>query len=228
MSSCTIPVLNKDASGDNLYGAVICNQAYIDYFFNTYGFSDGGDYWHNGFGYEDPCNTDLPLARSFNACYALTYSASDYQNDSYDSDILHWGRRFCRENTDDLRAGCGNGTADALSETGDTIDNHVDLYMGFFYNEVVPHRAATLIHEARHQNGVDHNANFPAGSVFGAGQPGADSDWNYHGAFMFQALYLWWFFAAANGTTSAMQQAARQAGNLYIDNAFATHPGFNI
>jgi hypothetical protein len=45
---------------------------------------------------------------------------------------------------------------------------------------------------------------------------------------MFQVLYLWWFFAAGARTTSAMQQAARQAGNLYIDNAFATHPGFNI
>lgn len=57
-----------------------------------------------------------------------------------DSDILHWGRRFVRENTDDLRAGCGNGTADALSDTGTFMDNHVDLYLGFFYNEVVPHR----------------------------------------------------------------------------------------
>jgi hypothetical protein len=29
-------------------------------------------------------------------------------------------------------------------------------------------------------------------------------------------------------TTSALRERARQRGNLVIDNAFATHPGFNI
>ena len=39
MATCTYTVPDKNASGDNFYGAVICNQAYIDYFWNTYGFS---------------------------------------------------------------------------------------------------------------------------------------------------------------------------------------------
>jgi hypothetical protein len=38
----------------------------------------------------------------------------------------------------------------------------------------------------------------------------------------------WWFFAAGARTTSALRDRARQRGNLVIDNAFATHPGFNI
>ena len=97
MASCTYSVPDKEVSGDNLYGAVICNQVYVDYFWNTYGFAGNKDYWDDGFGWEDPCNTDKPLARTFNACYLLTYSANDYSNDSYSSPILNWGRRYVRE-----------------------------------------------------------------------------------------------------------------------------------
>jgi len=43
--------------------------------------------------------------------------------------------------------------------------------------------------------GKSHNANFPSGSVFRAGKSGADSSWNYHGAWMYGARYLWWFYA---------------------------------
>ena len=93
---------------------------------------------------------------------------------------------------------------------------------------MLPERASTLVHEARHMGGKDHNANFPAGSVFGAGNSGADSNWEYEGAWMYETLYLWWFFAAGARTTTAMKQRARQVGNVIIDNAFATHPGFNI
>jgi hypothetical protein len=45
---------------------------------------------------------------------------------------------------------------------------------------------------------------------------------------MFGALYLWWFYADGRRTTNALRQAAKQRGNLIINNAFATHPGFNI
>jgi hypothetical protein len=230
MASCTATVPDKDASGDNLYGPNIQVQAFIDYCWYGYGLSDGGDYWHNGFGYEDPGNTDLPLGRTFNAMWALSYSADDYQNDSYDAplNILQWGRRYFRENVDDVRAQCGDGSADADSESGAFVDDHMDLYLGFFYSEPVPLRAAVLLHEARHQGGKGHNANFPTASAYGAGQPGADSDWDYQGAWTFEVGYLWWYYAAAARTTSAMKELARQWGNFDIDNAFATHPGFSI
>jgi len=39
---------------------------------------------------------------------------------------------------------------------------------------------------------------------------------------------LWWFYAAGQRTTPAIRQLAKQRGNVIIDNAFATHPGFNI
>jgi pimeloyl-ACP methyl ester carboxylesterase len=168
MASCTYTVPDKNASGDNFYGAVICNQAYVDYFWNTYGFSGNKVYWDDGWGWDDCCNTNKPLARAFNGCYALTYSAQDYLNDSYSSAILNWGRRYVRENIDDLRSFCGDGSAIARAKGGGLVE----VYLGFFYTKDVPGRAETLIHEARHQGGKPHNDNFPAGSTFGAGSPG--------------------------------------------------------
>ena len=104
----------------------------------------------------------------------------------------------------------------------------VELYLPFFYQLDVPGRASTLLHESRHIGGKPHNASFPRGSVYGAGKSGADSSWSYQGAFMYAALYLWWFYAEGQRTTTALRQSAKQRGNLIIDNAFATHPGFNI
>ncbi len=222
MVHCTYTVPDKAASGDNFYGASICNQVYVDYFWDTYGFQGNKTYWDDGFGWDDPCNTDQPLARAFNGCYALTYSASDYQNDAYTGACLNWARRYVREHIDDLRSKCGDGTAIA-SYSGGTVE----LYLGFFYSKNAPGRAETLLHESRH-GARSHDAKFPAGSTFGAGKGGADSSWDYNGAWMYGALYLWWYYAQGARTTSALRQLARQRANVVIDGAFATHPGFSI
>jgi hypothetical protein len=182
MATCTYTVPDKNASGDNYYGQFICWQPYVDYFWDTYGFSGNKNYWDDGFGWEDCCNTDKPLARTFNACYLLTYSAEDYLNDSYSSSCLNWGRRYVRENIDDLISKCGDGSAIAMSISGCGVADRVELYLGFWYTKNVPGRAETLMHEARHQGGKPHNANFPAGSIYGAGNSGADSSWGYGGA----------------------------------------------
>ncbi|CRK49978.1 conserved hypothetical protein [Rhodococcus sp. RD6.2] len=223
MTTCSASAPDKNASGDNFYGASICNQTYIDYFWNTYGFAGNKEYWDDGFGWDDSCNTDLPLARTFNACYALTYSAENWQNDDYAGAMLNWARRYVREHIKNLRAKCGNGGAIAASFGGGLVE----LYLGCWFGKDVPGRVETLVHESRHEGGKPHNANFPAGSVFGSGG-GADTTWAYEGAWMYGALYLWWYFAQGARTTSALRERARQRGNLVIDNAFATHPGFSI
>ncbi len=169
MVHCTYTVPDKNASGDNFYGASICSQVYVDYFWRTYGFQGNKAYWDEGFGWDDPCNTDQPLARAFNGCYALTYSANDYQNDAYSGACLNWARRYVREHIDDLRSMCGDGSAIA-SYSGGTVE----LYLGFFYSKNAPGRAETLLHESRH-SAKSHDAKFPAGSTFGAGKDGADS-----------------------------------------------------
>ncbi len=228
MATCSYTVPDKNASGDNFYGQFICRQDMIDFFWNGYGFSGNKDYWDDGFGWHDCCNTDKPLARTFNALYLLNYSAEDYMNEDWNSPILNWGCRYARNQLDDLRSKCGDGSANATSFSGACQDNRVELYLGFFYNKDVPTRAGTLLHEARHQGGKGHNAKFPTGSIYGAGKDGADSNWQYEGAWMYDALYLWWFYAAGTYTTSAMKDLARQRGNVVIDNAFATHPGYSI
>jgi len=165
MANCIYTVPDKSATGDNFYGAIICNQAYVDYFWNTYGFHGNKAYWDDGWGWNDCCNTDKPLARAFNGCYLLTYSAPDYLNESWSAPILNWGRRFVRTNIGNLRSKCGDRSAIARSFGGGLVE----VYLGFFYSKDVPGRAETLIHESRHQSGKPHDATFPAGSVFGAG-----------------------------------------------------------
>ncbi|MGX5187137.1 hypothetical protein ACWKT5_31370 [Streptomyces avermitilis] len=224
MATCTYTVPDLNGSGDSFYGPLWnTSQPHVDYFWNTYGFAGNKAYWDDGFGWEDPGNITMPLGRTFNALWLLTYSAQDWENDSYSSTALNWGRRYVRENIRNLRSKCGDGTFVAF-----TSGNLVELYLGMWYGQAVPERASTFVHEARHAGGKDHNDKFPSGSVFGAGQPGADSDWNYEGAWMYETLYLWWYFAAGTPTTPAMRERARQMGNLYLDNAFAVRPPFRI
>lgn len=159
--------------------------------------------------------------------WLLNYSASDYWNEQWSNDMLHWARRYVRNQIDDLRSKCGDGSDIARTWSGFWVNDKVELYMGFFYNRDVVERAGVLVHESRHEGGKSHNARFPSGSIYGTGDQ-ADSSWKYKGAWMYHALYLWWFYAAGTRTTPALRQSARQRGNLIIDNAFATHPGFNI
>jgi hypothetical protein len=219
MARCTFSVHERTAIGDNLYGPLICCQILIEYFWNTYGFRGNRKYWDNGFGWDDCCNAGLPLARAFNACYLLTYSSENYQNDSWNAPqgILQWGRRYVRNNIEDLRPMCGAGPKRVASFGRWFEDNRVELYLPFFYDLDVPGRVAALIHEARHM---------AAGRPHNAGR--MDSDWEYEGAWMFEACYLWWFSSAGARTTSAMRERARQRGNWIIDSCFARHPGFSI
>ena len=296
MADCTYSVPDLEASGDALYGGRICNQPFIDWAWQSHGFN--GTYWQDGWGFDDVCNVRKPLARCMNAIWLLNYSADDYNNEAWNTDALHWGGRYVREQFkyyNDLRAACGDGSATAVTtgcqqarqwnawrctqgyqetkrecrswfflfawichlwaevkrfvctawgwvaEAACTLwygtvggGQNVTLTLWFFYpldgsgNPDVVSRAGTLIHEARHIGNKPHNAQFPAGSVFGAGKDGADSSWDYEGAWMFDALYLWWFYAAGTRTSVAMRQAAKQRANVILMNAFATSPGFVV
>jgi hypothetical protein len=45
---------------------------------------------------------------------------------------------------------------------------------------------------------------------------------------MYETLYLWWFYADGRRSTTALKDRARQEARVYLNNAFATHPGFDI
>ena len=220
MPTCSVPALDNSTSGDNLYGARTCWQEFVDWAWGAFGFQN--NYWDDGFGYEDPCNRDLPLNRTMNALWVLCYSADDYQNDDYGNNCLHWARRYSWNQIDSLRSLCGDGLI------GEASGSNVDLFLGFWYDYNAVSRAAILLHEARHIGGPSHDATFPSGSVYGEGEDGANSTWDFEGAWMYETLYLWWFFADGRRTTQALRDRAREEGNINIDNAFATHPGFSI
>ncbi len=221
MANCSQPATDNATSGDDLYGARTCWQEFVDWAWQAYGFQNS--FWDDGFGYEDPCNRNLPLNRTMNALWVLCYSADDYTNDEYDNNCLHWARRYTWNQIDSLRSLCGDGEL-----IGQASGSNVDLYLGFWYEYNAVSRAAILLHESRHIGGKPHDAQFPAGSVYGEGEDGADSTWGYEGAWMYETLYLWWFFADGRRTTQALRDRARQEGNVNIDNGFATHPGFSI
>lgn len=216
MATCEYSVPNKDISGDNYYGAYICSNEFIGWAWNAYGFN--GAWWTAAYGYNAPCDTNQPLARTLNAIWLLAYSGEQ------PTDTLNWFSSFAAQYTNDLRSACyGNGVA--LTNMNPV---YVELHAQYWYSEDVVGRASTLVHEARHANGVPHNAKFPAWSIYGPGKDGADSNWEYGGAWMYQVLFLMTFYWFAQRTTSTMKDSAKQRGNFFIDNAFAQHPGFYI
>ncbi len=217
MTSCRATVPDLDASGDNFYGPSICWDAFIEWAWDAFDF-DKGD-WDHGFGYEAVCDNRLPLSRTLSAIYCLQYSAEDYRNESYDSDILQWGCRYARNEIDELDARCPSEDSPGAGATTFTgpRDNRTELYPIFFYRDGVPIRAATLVHEARHAGGgPDHDWNDTN-----------DSSWGLNGSWRWEVCWLAWFYVKGTRTTAAMREMARQRANGVLNLCFKEHPGFN-
>lgn len=213
MATCTFNVPNLDATGDTLYGPRICNQPFIDWAWNAFDFDK--DDWDDGFGYEEVCNNRRPLSRTMSGVWCLTYSAENYQNESFDSNILQWGCRFARNAIDELDGRCGDGSAIAATWRGAFVDDRTELYLGYFA-QAVSLRAGSLVHEARHADGRGHDAG------------NKDSSWGYNGAWRWQVCWLAWFAAVGTRTSAAMKTAARQRANNILNSNFIQHPGFNV
>ena len=135
MATCSAPATDNTTSGDDLYGARTCWQEFVNWAWSAYGFQN--DFWDDGFGYEDPCNRNLPLNRTMNALWVLCYSADDYNNDAYSNNCLHWARRYTWNQIDSLRSRCGDGTL-----IGEASGSNVDLFLGFWYEYNAVSRAA--------------------------------------------------------------------------------------
>lgn len=213
MATCAFNVPNLDASGDNLYGPRICWQPFVDWAWDAFDF-DQGD-WDDGFGWDNVCDNRLPLSRTMSGIWCLTYSADDYRNESYDSNILQWGCRFARNAIDELDGRCGDGSAIAYSQWGPFIDDKTELYLGYFA-QGVSLRAGSLVHEARHADGRGHD------------RGNKDSSWGYNGAWRWQVCWLAWFAFAGTRTSQAMKTMATQRANNILNSNFETPPGFNV
>src|SRR5512146_2656748 len=204
---------------DSAYTTRSCNQPFINAVWGHFGF-DKGD-WDDGFGYEDPCNDNKPLARTFNALWLLAFSAEDYATGASDfsGNALRWGYPYSASKIDELDGRCGSGQwnsgARATTYWGPVVDDRTVLKWPFFYGENVVQRAGTIVHEARHADGKGHNGGnkCPRGSS-------CDSSWTYFGSNTYQALYLWWFYVDGTRTTTAIRNRARIEGQSIIDRGF--------
>lgn len=203
------------ASGDKKYISRACKDSFIGWVWDAYDF-DKED-WDNGFGWDQACNVNRPLARAFNGLWCLEYSAPDPSNESYKMPIINWAGRFSRENIDELDGRCGSMKgASATTQWGPGIDNWTQLKLPFFFKSTVSMRAGTIIHEARHADwkGHDDDPN--------------DSSWEFKGAWRYHVSWISWFLNQCKNTSVAMKDAARQRANTILDKNFTSDPGFRL
>ena len=216
MADCVWDRANSVSTGDTLYGPRICNQAFSDWAWDAFDF-DKGD-WDDGWGFDNFCDYEWPLGRTYAGLWCLTYSAGPKPNPAIDTNtpILEWGWRYAQNELDELDGRCTNGSYVALTHWGGAfVDDWTQLYLSFF-NEAVPLRAGTLLHEARHPGGKKHDAG------------NNDSSWAYNGAWRWHVVWLWWFWDRGQSTTLTMRTLARQKANAILSSKFTTPPGFTI
>lgn len=211
---CTASPGNNTTSRDVFYGA-LCTQASINQHWSDFDF-DKGD-WDGGFGYNDPCNINLPLGRTFNALNLLDFYGTSKPAGS--SNWLPWFYSFASNAIDELDGRCGSGCPGACAGCGSFtnainfrgLDDRTELYWPFFYAQNVFGRASIIVHEARHADGKGHNG----GTTCGNGGS-CDTTWAYNGANRYQVLYLWWLRAVGTGMTTAMRNQIQTVGNALL------------
>ncbi len=215
-----------DAGDNYLMGNWKCEQNLISYWWNAFDFDK--NYWDDGMGYDDCCNNEQPLARTFNALYSLGYSStnSPHCNTSYNNMTL-WAMCWSADKINKTRAKCGSGKATGTFAT--TTNRTVELFWPFFYGSAPSARASTIVHEARHASGCRHNggSSCPQGSSCDkAWNNGCKDKTNWHGANQYQAVYLSWYMYTATRITPALREAALGRANAVLGYRFNTDPCF--
>jgi hypothetical protein len=209
--------LNNASTGDNDFVGGWCNQPTVDTLWGDFHMSK--EYWDKGFGFDDCCNVNLPLARTFNALALLRLFGTSMPPRS--DNWLPWFYPFASNAIDELWGKCGNGQVSGTIATTFTglQDNRTELYWGTFYGQDVPSRAATIVHEARHADGgSSHNcSSCSAGSC--------DSNWGLFGSRTYEVLYVWWLRAAGGGSiTSPTSGLAQARANAILSSGFCARP----
>jgi len=214
VADCEYTVPDPGESGDALYGPRACDNTFWDWALKAHPFLPAD--WDEGWGHGEACDVEFALVRTMAAIWCLSYSTSDWTNESYDSDILHWGHRYVRETLVGLIPACGElGGPRARTSQEDGV---TELFRPFFYEWSVPLRAGTLLHEARHAEGVSHD-----------GTNGRnDSDWGYNGAWRWNVCWLALFYFSGENTSKPLRMIAKHRANIILSERFDTSPDFEI
>jgi hypothetical protein len=189
-----------------------CQQQFIDYWWSAFGFEK--DYWDEGMGWDDCCNIDQPLARTFNALWALGYSSTGSPNcDTNASNMTLWAMCYAAAFTDKTRAYCGSGTANGTA--ADSENKEMNLFWPFFYGYTTATRASIVFHESRHGSGCNHNggSSCPNGTSCDISINNGCAEYTGNGADTFQAFYLSYYAQTAWRTTAGLKQSAVALAN---------------
>lgn len=221
---------------DDFYGALWgCQQWRINDMLSRFDM-DKGD-WDEGFGYENQCNDNLPLKRTFNALQVMAYATTNAPTCSQSSNNVGiWAYCWAGNSIDELDADCSEKSR-ATTSHGPFIDSRTALHAPFFYNETVVERAATIFHEARHASG--HCQHVSSGTCLDGGSS-CDPNWangcvgfgsgSGLGANAFTVLYLHWFAISAqpSWTNSTVRASAVAGANYFLSRRFQTDPCFRL
>lgn len=210
-----------------------CQQIFTNDMWDRFHFDEGD--WDDGFGWNDACNQDQPLMRTFNALQFLAFSVTNEPTCSTnDSDnVATWAYCWSGEAIDELDAECGDGTERAW--TSWTVGfQWTELYWPFFYDETVVQRAGTIYHEARHAHGwCDHqggcNRNVSCDPNWANGCVGVGSG-SGPGANAYQVSWLSWYLNTARPewTSPGLAESAWGEANTVLIDGFGEDPGFRL
>jgi len=232
------------ATGDLSTGIAMCDQDFIDWAWDGYGFKK--DKWDDGKGHAAPCDVTKPLGRVLNTIHMLTYTNPiSGPHDRSTDPLIRWAFRYARKEIDDFRARCidvapltgGNG-----EPSGGTIalyqnrpgPDRVYWYMAAAYRLIeepsglgywsvnnspwVVDRAGFLIHEARHAD-KGHN-----GGSDCTARGSCDKGWNYDGAVTWEVSLLQNYWATGMNGTPAQYTRARTNARVVANLFFKTIP----
>lgn len=232
-AECSIPIHDNTFLGDTNYSPFVCSQP-LRGVWGDFGLTESR--WID-FGWNEVCSIDSPLNRTLSALWLLQNSAPDPTNSINDNsgDFLRQAYNYSAINIEKLVPGCGDDHPGIIAitfpeelvspsnETGETpfSKNRIELYVPFFYNQAVSVRASTIVHEARHTQGITHD---PCFCLRGS----CDRRWGDQKANDFEIYFLYLFANNGVNTTTAMKRRARQEGNEILTTAYCEVPFFRI
>lgn len=210
-----------------------CSQSEINDMWGKYHFDN--DDWDEGLGYDDPCNENLPLKRTFNALQLLKYGITASPTcDTTSANVGQWAYCWAGDSIDELDGTCDDD-ARAWTTWAPFVDHRTELEVPFFYDETVVQRAATVFHEARHAQGWCVHSD---SCVDGEGS--CDPNWAHgcvgigsvggKGANAYTVLYMTWFLRAARSswTSEPLRDFAVGEANRYLAQRFGSDPCFRV